>query len=423
MTRVLYFTIATSFFAAQVFTIDLKFFQLSLFRLAIIIAPVLLVLYGLKSSKEIYLLPNGRNRYSIQFMLIWLLYSFLSILWVKDIGLAIRSIYFIIAGVICIVLFSIFLKEKKHFLISFNVLQFMVVMHNLIGWYEIITRDYRFMSIDNIEYYSSIKEGIPVSMLGNPNDYATLMLFGIFIAYICLHLNRSIIAKIISLGLLVSSTTLVFITNSRANIIGLLIAFILYFLLKKKGRIAFSIGFILLIFLSLLTLGNDLHQALILSLNKDFNFSFNTEDLNSEGTRLNLIKNGLYFLVSTYGFGTGAGNIEYWMQYRAIFPTRFVTNIHNWWMEILTGYGAIIFFLYIKFYVRLFKDLYKIYKFTNDSFDKTIALGILACMAGFIIASVSSSSNIAKEWLWVFWAIAIAFQGYAGRKIINNQNK
>lgn len=423
MKSVLYLTIATSFFAAQIFTIDLSFFQLSLFRVGIIISPPLLVLYTLRTSEEIYILPKDRNRYSIRFMFIWLLYSIVSILWVKDYGLAFRSIYFILAGVICIILFSIFFKEKKHFWASFNIMQLMIMMHNLIGWYEIITRDYRFMSNDNIAFYAYATERIPVSMLGNPNDFATLTLFGVFIAYICFNINRSMVAKSISSGLIVSNIMLTLFTGSRANIIGLLLALILFLVLNKKSRSALKICLSILIFMIIVTIKPELLQYLILSINEAFNFNFNTKYLNSEGTRLNLIKNGFYFLTSTYGFGTGAGNIEYWMQYRAIYPTRFVTNIHNWWMEILSGYGIIIFILYIKFYLRLFRDILKIYNRTDNTFDRTIALGILACMAGFTIASVSSSSNIAKEWLWVFWAIAIAFQGYASRNIVNQTIK
>ena len=128
-------------------------------------------------------------------------------------------------------------------------------------------------------------------------------------------------------------------------------------------------------------------------------------------TRLNLIKNGFIFLFETCGFGTGAGNIEFWMANYGVHYTGEIENIHNWWMEILTGYGIIIFIMYIVFYVKLFLSAYKKFKTSEDKVDISISLGILCCMAGYVVGSMSSSSNISSEWLWVFWGIAIAYQG------------
>ena len=138
-----------------------------------------------------------------------------------------------------------------------------------------------------------------------------------------------------------------------------------------------------------------------------FRFSEQGSDL----TRLNLIKNGFIFLFETCGFGTGAGNIDYWMANYGVYYTGTIENIHNWWMEILTGYGIVIFIMYIVFYVKLFLSAYKKFKTSEDKVDISISLGIMCCMAGYIVGSISSSSNISSEWLWVFWGIAIAYQG------------
>ena len=64
-------------------------------------------------------------------------------------------------------------------------------------------------------------------------------------------------------------------------------------------------------------------------------------------------------------------------------------------------------------YIKMYKDIIKVYKKSENEFDKSIAYGVLLFMAAFIIASISSSSNISKEWLWVYWSTVIAFQGYA----------
>jgi len=77
---------------------------------------------------------------------------------------------------------------------------------------------------------------------------------------------------------------------------------------------------------------------------------------------MNLIRNGLVFLSSTFGFGVGAGNIEYWMEHNPVYNTSSITNMHNWWIEILVAYGVIIFILYIVFFAKLFMNFYRKYK-------------------------------------------------------------
>lgn len=46
---------------------------------------------------------------------------------------------------------------------------------------------------------------------------------------------------------------------------------------------------------------------------------------------------------------------------------------------------------------------------------RTQSLWIAVCMVGFVMGGVSSSSNISTEWLWSFWAIAIAYQQSIGK--------
>lgn len=137
-----------------------------------------------------------------------------------------------------------------------------------------------------------------------------------------------------------------------------------------------------------------------------------TEGENSDNIRKNLILNGLLFLLPTLGMGTGIGGIESYMASNWVYETYGITNIHNWWMEILVGSGIFIFAGYIIFYIKLCRDNYSRYKSKNTtSLERSTAFAFLGFMIAFIIASISSSSNMGNEMLWVFWAIIIAFQG------------
>ena len=139
--------------------------------------------------------------------------------------------------------------------------------------------------------------------------------------------------------------------------------------------------------------------------------SFENATVNSDAVRMNLIRNGLVFLKETFGFGVGTGNADYWMQTEPVYYVRGFTNMHNWWVEILTNYGILLFVLYILFYCYLFYSLYRKYKESENMQRKRMCLLFMAFMGAFLVGSISSSSNWGKEWLWVLWALIIAFQG------------
>ncbi len=142
--------------------------------------------------------------------------------------------------------------------------------------------------------------------------------------------------------------------------------------------------------------------------NLTFDFSAETGSIY---IRENLYKNALIFLFETFGFGTGTGNLEYWMMNYSTFQTDSVLAVHNWWIEILSTYGVLTFLLYVIFYYKLVKDLIiNIVKSKNEVIT-SISIGLLCIMSSFTINSLSSSTLISSEWMWVFWAIIISFQG------------
>jgi teichuronic acid biosynthesis protein TuaE len=130
----------------------------------------------------------------------------------------------------------------------------------------------------------------------------------------------------------------------------------------------------------------------------------------SDKIRLNLIKNGLVFLKDTFFLGTGTGNLEYWMSNYSVYYVGTVKNMHNYWFEILSTFGILVFISYIYFYSRLFIENIKTLKITrkNTSMYK-IAIVFISLQLSFILASISSSSNISSEWLWLYWGIIISF--------------
>jgi len=133
--------------------------------------------------------------------------------------------------------------------------------------------------------------------------------------------------------------------------------------------------------------------------------------LGSIGVRLNLIKNSLIFLVNSFGFGVGAGNVEYYMANFPVYETGSVLNVHNWWAEILVDYGIFIFVGYALLYLGLFIKLYRTYGKIGNS-EKMICEALLVGLVTFFFASISSSSIMAIGAQWIFFAFALGFLNY-----------
>ncbi|NMA61191.1 MAG: O-antigen ligase family protein [Firmicutes bacterium] len=408
MKTLAYVSIITSLMSANLLAFDLGFFQLSLFRITIIAMALGLFGETLVRGGKLRLNITKGNRFSIQFMFIWFIYGFVSLGWVKDYNNWIRALYFLGLGLLVVILYSKLFTSNREIVRGFRGMSIMIALHNLLGWYEIITGNYFFLHPDRIVGYT--RGSLPVSTFGNTNDFATFLLVAIFVLYICAANSRTVVGKGAYAGLIFSSLFLLLMTNSRGNILGFLVGvttFLYLSLLSKRGRrtmLLVALGFIMVIMVNPTAL-----TGFISMINDKLYFNIGAYS-GSDATRLNLIRNGFEFVLNTAGFGTGAGNIEHWMANRGKYYTGGITNIHNWWMEILTGYGLLVFLLYIAFYVKLFLDLYRKYKTNNDR-DKTISLGAMSSMAGFLVGSMSSSSNISTEWLWMFWGLLIAYQG------------
>jgi len=407
--KLIYLAIIASFIGTEVIAIDLGIFQLSLFRGLMIGISIILIINFLIKNKGVIIFKKRANSYSIKFMLFWFSYSIFSLAWVADYVGWLKSVYFISLGLLSILIISKYFNKTTDILKAFQMISIVILLHNIIGWYEILSKNYIFLNVERASYFARF--GLPVSSFNNPNDFAMFLLFSIGIIYVCMNNCKSKIFSFFYGALIASSLSLIILTTSRANIVGLLLGTMFYIALsfkKKKTRNSLITLLIFSIMLILVFPNYLSYLVSVISNNLHFNFS---NGVGSDNIRVNLIKNGIFFLVSTLGFGTGAGNIEYWMLNRSIYDTQGIVNMHNWWMEILVGYGIIVFIMYIIFFCKLLIHLIKKYKLSRNRIDYSVSLGMIFSMTGFIIGSTSSSSNLNSEWLWVFWAIVIAYQG------------
>lgn len=392
--------------------INLGFFYLSPLRLALLLLPVTYVgehLLHIRNGKYVL---KCENRRFILFMVVWFVYSMATVFWCRDLSSWSHGEYFIGLGIWSMLFFDMAGLKKEDFLDILKAIQLAVIAHNILGWYELLTHNYLFAPAERLVSMRASRQYYPITTMLNQNDLILVLIWGACISAYFVLTSKKQKYKIINLMLFFSNIALGIATDSRAGILGMIIAILILggFILSKNQKICFVGGMIALVSLSAILL-----PQIYMELWNKFQgielLNFENPNVNSDAVRLNLIRNGLVFLKETFGFGVGTSNAEYWMANETVYNVRGFTNVHNWWAEILTNFGIIIFVLYIIFYIFLFYSIWKRYRQEKDKNVKVFCMILLCFMGAFLAASVSSSSNWGKEWLWILWAFIIAFQG------------
>ena len=195
-----------------------------------------------------------------------------------------------------------------------NAIVFSMIIHIAIGLFEITAHRYLFgVGQFSLRYYGRTA----ISIFHNPNDYSTIMATFLPFAIHKFAASESFIKKIF-FALVSSCMVFLLIKNESrfavTSLFGITLFYILLSTTKSKYRMAIIFGYLVTIALLLL------HPAVRnWGLRVIMDYSIGEGDT----VRINLIKNGFYFLRKTYGFGVGAGNIKYWLVNKSIYNIPF----------------------------------------------------------------------------------------------------
>lgn len=402
--------LAASLLGANIVNLNVGLFQLSPYRILIFLSPLLL--FAIK-KKTILQHREGINYGYFVFMLIWVIYSIIPLLWVKDYSGWARIFGFLLTGLITTWYIGWYLTTKEEIIKALKIIELFSVGFGLLALFEIISGNYLFVSERSLEYYqersfleSTIGYRVPISVFGNPNDYSLFLLFAIFSSFGLSSLKKTRLSRFFSFLFTIFFIFLLIATQSRSAFIGLLTGVLAYFFVKIKHikskqifKLLFGISITLIFLIPWLIENNSLFIGLLM-------FDNST---GSDETRINLIKNGIEFFKSSLFMGIGLGNIEYYMANYSIYPTNGVTNIHNFWMEILVSSGIFVFILYITIYLR---NIWRLYHFSFSHTDKDmqiLSMVFFCSFLGFFITSSGASSLLYNEWIWPIIAIIMSF--------------
>lgn len=346
---------------------------------------------------------------SLIFGLCWIIWAFVSLIWAEDVSRGIYQLQFFVLGFLMSFILLNHVRNGKDLIGIIKCVCFFAWIENLVAWFEIITGRYLFIS-DPAKIATYENTGMPLALFDNTNDFATYLSMITLFAFICITTSNTVRQKIYYIFLMLSSVFIIFKTGSKANLIGLLLAFGVLFLYGLRYRnilkiyCAAGIFFILVLILNIDNL-NIVFESIKNMLTHQYRAPGS-----SYSVRINLILNSLIAIKDTWGLGVGVGGSQFYMRNYATYPTYNTYALHNFWLEIFVDYGLLFGILFVVFYFKMMlgflRDAIR-NKGRNGSF---ISLGFLCCLVQFCMGSLSSSSNLTGIWIWVFFALFIVQQ-------------
>ncbi|BCB05761.1 hypothetical protein KH172YL63_38940 [Bacillus sp. KH172YL63] len=311
-------------------------------------------------------------------------------------------------GIMLVTLVTIYFTNRLQYLNLFYIWIFMLAVLVSIGLWNHFTKQH--LAISTINTQAEYVQGIPTAVFVNQNDYATLLAISSFFFISLIKYSKNQLVKLVGLLFLGLSLYLIFVTSSRGSILGLSIGILAYiFLLSKpvvKKWMLIS-GGVLISFIMLLF--SEKFQSIAQKFSGE---GINPSNMGSNDVRVNLTKNAFYFIAETFGFGVGAGNSQYYLQHYSQYFTRDIFVMHNWWLEIFSNFGLIIFVGYVLLFSTLITSLYRFLKKSTDDSEKMITEGLLFALITFVPASISPSSVSNLFYHWVLIAVSVGFLNY-----------
>lgn len=417
MKKLVYLLVISVFFGAQILAIDAGVAKISMYRLIFAITVFVLGYLIYQNHPRFTLSFNTKNNQYRLVFLFWLFTAIVSIVWAEDFTGWIKGVFFVGIGILSIILISYFMNTERDIQRLFLIIFVMIGLHQLIGWFEVVTNQYQWaeLSSDKLAQFESTPSlRDPYSIFTNINDYSTLVYASIPVSLIIFSNANKLWLKFSSILSVVSIVLLLMRTGSRGNQLALITFVATLIVVKVVSRkvLRYSLnlfgGFIAVFIVSYFVF-----PGIRLTV-----YSIIENILNGTGSniyRIHMILNGFIFLFRSYGLGVGSGNVEHWMVKDPVFVVD-APNIHNWFMDILVGYGVVTFTLYLIMYIYILRQLFVSYKYSHNLFIQSTSFYLFAYVISFVFSSISSASNIFIEWQWIMWGVMIAYVQFTERK-------
>lgn len=418
--------VSSVFLGSNLIAVTLPVGQISIYRIFSLLVIPMVIFFLIKDRKAFKIHRNSYATGMVTVYLLWWVWALCSVLWAMSIGSWLQAMVLLTLGISSIVGIFLWTRDYVQWRTLIKAVWVMMTFLSIWGLFEITTNIYLLADLGKLDKYSTFLTQpwtrIPITYLANQNDYATILLAALPINLILMNTTKNSSKKLLTLVCMLLSTFLIFQSGSRMSLLMALAFYSIYVLLGVRWDFTRK---------QVLTTGSIILTLAILAFTfvppirgmvTDLIYILPRPVISGDVGRMNMWRNGLMYLGKTFGLGVGAGNIEVWMEMFGPLPTNNIFNIHNWWLEILVGYGIFIFIAYVLGYALMIYRLFNLKKFVNRMHQK-IMNALISFLLVFIGASITSANNMLIEWHWVFFGLIIAYIGIMEAQVFGKKKR
>ena len=385
--------IATAALGPYLFPIHIEGINLFGFRLLSLLALALLPIL----TRNLDWRRNPITKIYIALGVTWLAWGSLGLLWTPDFPAGIKELLSIGLGFAIGIIFLCLQSYTDDGLMSIGwgwMVAFLLTAS--VAIWELTTSHH--LSGSYLAHNSTLRR--IASTFGNTNDYGAFLVLSYPFLWLVYQRTKSPQLRWGQWLLIASVPVLVIFTASRLSAIAFFMQLLVLtasFLRNKhkhsQSLILVTLSAIILI-TGMLNPTTDIHRKMSAAVHIS---SPQNKKKHSFQSRIFLTLNGLWLTEQTSGRGVGPGGFEYFQLNKLVpYHTR-VSNPHNFWIEILSQYGILVFCLFVSWYLSLYVIAFKKRQTSTSGI-------LLAGLVGYIFAAVANSSYMAQQTNWVFLA-------------------
>jgi putative inorganic carbon (HCO3(-)) transporter len=256
-------------------------------------------------------------------------------------------------------------------------------------------------------------EGI-ASTFGNPNDYAFYLVASIPLFFLGVRFARSVFLRTLYIVALLSIPVLMAATQSRFGIVFACVIALSFGLAFLRFRVAISLitaSIAIAVIFPNQAISALQHVAATLATNINLGAFSSGQSLGdvSAMVRLNLIKNGILFMMDSNLLGLGPGGFVARMESGNYFyPTSGILSPHSGFVEIASQYGVVVLIVFVALLVSLFTVGWRAFTDMGNSRTVRVAALTLAMLVGLLpVTTLMASSFLHPSTTWVFLAVVV----------------
>ncbi len=378
-------------------------------------------IYSFKQNDFLINLDILKIKYVPTLLIVFFWYV-LSTSWTLRVDLGIKYVFYVFCGLFVTLSIIFFSKTIENFnkityllgtLICFEITiallesfsSFRMPISSYSSFASIFAKDQvNFSDFGSILAYSNFQP--PTGFRWNTNDLAICMVISLPF-FLC---SKRFAIQLLGI---ISISTIIIMTSSRAVFLALILVYSLYliFIKKRLGTLIF-IWFVSALFIygifqfkdsenpRINELANSA-QALTLYLSGQIDVGGSLE------WRRELVENGLKAFYDSNFIGLGAGGSVANQELIGAVAQRF-TSMHNFWIELLVEGGIIIAILILFFLVGLLYDLFLISLSSENPLLKYYSQSLFLSLSAFIPAAIAASSTIYFFPMWILFGSSIS---------------